>query len=118
MCWRSPKLVKFPWISSLNTLRILSGCAVLLTLGVIVLGALTRLLDAGLGCPDWPRCYGQWIPTATAKIASLSLAWIEMIHRYAVGLLSFLILIILSVLGMRKKYWQQRNIVIAGCLLI
>ncbi|HET7688516.1 MAG TPA: COX15/CtaA family protein, partial [Candidatus Macondimonas sp.] len=34
--------------------------ATVLTLGLVVLGAYVRLSDAGLGCPDWPGCYGHW----------------------------------------------------------
>ncbi len=41
--------------------------SLVLILGVIVLGAYTRLSDAGLGCPDWPGCYGHWDVPATAK---------------------------------------------------
>ena len=42
-----------------NTLFRLTLAAFLLTIVVVVLGAFTRLVDAGLGCPDWPGCYGH-----------------------------------------------------------
>jgi heme a synthase len=65
-----------------------------LTFDLIVFGAFTRLTDSGLGCPDWPGCYGSASPLgAQAPIAqaqaimptgpvTVSKAWIEMIHRY------------------------------------
>ena len=72
---------------------------VILALGVIVLGAFTRLVDAGLGCPDWPGCYGHVLwPVDAAEIAAANQAfpsapvetdktWPEMVHRYfATGL--------------------------------
>ncbi|WP_396588410.1 heme A synthase [Bermanella sp. R86510] len=67
---------------------------------VITLGALTRLLDAGLGCPDWPACYGHFIPKHNEAAAMFTLwefdsvkAWMEMIHRYAASLLGLSVII-------------------------
>lgn len=68
----------------------------LLTFIVIILGAYTRLKDAGLGCPDWPGCYGKIFAPLETK------AWIEMIHRYVAGTLSILILY-LAVQGIRLR---------------
>ena len=71
---------------------------------VILLGAWTRLTDAGLGCPDWPGCYGfahvpvsadhQQIANARFPDAPLQVerAWPEMVHRYGASSLGFLIL--------------------------
>jgi len=82
---------------------------------VVVLGAYTRLSDAGLGCPDWPGCYGQIsVPQTQAEIdpgsdlyASRPLeqgkAWKEMIHRYAAGSLGLLILV-LAILALRRRH--------------
>lgn len=88
------------------TIRTLALLAAPLALLVIVLGAFVRLSDAGLGCPDWPGCYGRIdVPQGAEQIekanaafpdrpVDVSKAWIEMIHRYAAAALGLLILAI------------------------
>lgn len=88
--------------------------ATLLTLCVVVLGAYVRLSDAGLGCPDWPGCYGTLtVPQSEAAIQHAQTAypdspvehhkaWKEMIHRYFAGTLGLLILAIF-LLGWRAR---------------
>lgn len=74
--------------------------AVLLALIVIVLGAYTRLSNAGLGCPDWPGCYGNMtVPEQIdhkefQRPLESGKAWKEMIHRYVAGTLGLVILLI------------------------
>lgn len=89
--------------------------ATLLALIVVLLGAYTRLTHAGLGCPDWPGCYGFIsVPNSEAQLAHAELhfpdapveahkGWSEMIHRYFAGTLGLLI----SVLAGRA--WVNRR---------
>lgn len=84
-------------------LRRLSLAATLLAFVVVVFGAYVRLTDAGLGCPDWPGCYGHITPAGAAQAAAdgrieadvhTGKAWNEMIHRYLASTLGLIILVI------------------------
>jgi heme A synthase len=70
----------------------------LLALCVIVLGGYTRLSNSGLGCPDWPGCFGHIAPTGSAEhyatASDVRKAWVEMIHRYAASTLGLIIVVI------------------------
>ncbi len=116
-----------------NTFKNIVLSAMILAFVVIVLGAYVRLTDAGLGCPDWPGCYGilLGVPTTEADIAlansdyeravEVGKAWREMIHRYFAGALGLLILAI-SVLLIRKNQHGQRHVfsavALSGLLLL
>lgn len=91
---------------SFSDIRKLVFVSILLAILVVSLGAYTRLTHAGLGCPDWPGCYGLIdVPETTEQIVTAEQAfperpvepekaWNEMIHRYFAGALGLLILLI------------------------
>ena len=84
------------------------------TFDLVVFGAFTRLSDSGLGCPDWPGCYGSSSPLgASQQIADASSAmpsgpvthnkaWIEMLHRYLASIVGALIVVLMALA------WRQR----------
>ncbi len=106
----------------------LTQITIIVTLFVIVLGAYTRLSHAGLGCPDWPGCYGRLVvPGDETRIAELSdlyperplepdKAWKEMIHRYAAGILGILILSLFLIAWVRRDVPGQ-PVWLPACLL-
>lgn len=74
--------------------RMLTLATIVLTFVVIVVGAYVRLSDAGLGCPDWPLCYGKAVPADIGDRDALARAWKEMGHRYLAGVLGLMIFLI------------------------
>ncbi|MBW8904356.1 MAG: COX15/CtaA family protein [Betaproteobacteria bacterium] len=98
-----------------RALRLLSIAAASLALVVVVLGAYVRLSDAGLGCPDWPLCYGKPLPAEIADAGAHAKAWKEMAHRYLAGTLGLLI-VALAVAAWRVR--RSRSIALAVVLLV
>jgi cytochrome c oxidase assembly protein subunit 15 len=102
------------------------------TFVVVVVGAFVRLTDAGLGCPDWPGCYGKATPAhAAADIAqavaaqggthgpvSVQKAWHEMFHRYLAGTLGLLILAIAVMAWMPRVRRDQAPWLASALLLL
>ena len=101
----------------------LSLAATLLAVVVVGLGAYTRLVHAGLGCPDWPGCYGfLTVPETSQEIAVAEMAypdapvevekgWAEMIHRYVAGSLLLLVLMI-AVISFRNRRIEGQPVVL------
>lgn len=99
---------------SFSDIRKLVFVSILLAILVVSLGAYTRLTHAGLGCPDWPGCYGLLDVPETSEQISLAeqafperpvepeKAWNEMIHRYFAGSLGLLILII-ALMSLKRR---------------
>lgn len=109
------------WMSSsINKYRKLVWIMVFLTFDLIVFGGFTRLTDSGLGCPDWPGCYGEANPfLAHAEISAAEAAmptgpvtvvkaWIEMIHRYlAMGIGALIMALLFTSI---IQYRRTRNV--------
>jgi heme a synthase len=101
--------------STQRRLAALTALTLFLTFDLIVFGSFTRLSDSGLGCPDWPGCYGEATPfgareeihAAQSALPSGPVtwgkAWIEMIHRYLAMTVGVLILV------MAATAWRERR---------
>ncbi len=111
-----------------KTFVTLTAFATVLALTVVVLGAFVRLSDAGLGCPDWPGCYGRAVVPSAATAVQVAneaypgrpveahKAWKEMVHRYFAGTLGMLIALI-AVSAWRRRRDPRQNVVLPTALV-
>ena len=114
------------WLRNRNApvarrLQVLTLVTLFLTFDLVIFGAFTRLTDSGLGCPDWPGCYGHASPVGaqvhieTAQKAmptgpvTHSKAWIEMIHRYLATGVGVLILTLTATTWLERKRIQRHD---------
>ena len=101
-------------------IRRLALVGALLCFGVVVLGGYTRLSNSGLGCPDWPGCFGHIAPTGSsaeyASQADVRKAWVEMIHRYFASTLG-LIIVAITVLSIRARRERGVSVIFSLVLL-
>ncbi len=104
--------------SDARRLKALTWLTLVLTFELVLVGAFTRLTDSGLGCPDWPGCYGSASPLGAAQHIQAaqtampdgpvthSKAWIEMVHRYmATGVGVLIVVLTLWTL----KVWRRQT---------
>jgi cytochrome c oxidase assembly protein subunit 15 len=104
-----------PRADAAGRLAALTALLLFLTFDLIVFGSFTRLSDSGLGCPDWPGCYGHASPIGAAadiRAAQTAMptgpvtfgkAWIEMIHRYLAMTVGALILLLAAL----SWFWHR-----------
>ena len=109
--WRSRDPDKF---------RKLAWVTAFLTLDLVMFGSFTRLTDSGLGCPDWPGCYGHSNPLSAGEPiraaqtaqptgpVTMTKAWIEMLHRYFAMAVGFLIIVLMVSSWLRWRRERPR----------
>jgi cytochrome c oxidase assembly protein subunit 15 len=101
--------------------RKLAWVTAFLTLDLVMFGSFTRLTDSGLGCPDWPGCYGHSNPLSAGEAirsaetalpsgpVTMTKAWIEMVHRYFAMGVGLLIVILATQAWMRWRRDSRRS---------
>lgn len=126
-------LAAYFWVKRENSrFRKLIALTTVMTFVLIILGAFVRLSDAGLGCPDWPGCYGNLTPHHSASDiraaesiqpggpVSMAKAWKEMAHRYLAMVVGALIAAIMFAAWRNRRAWKQSPILasLTGCAVI
>ena len=99
----------------LKRLQVLAVLTLFLSFDLVMFGAFTRLTDSGLGCPDWPGCYGSASPLGAHSEISAAQeamptgpvthgkAWVEMIHRYLATAVGGLIIVLTVSAWLRRR---------------
>ncbi len=87
-------------MDSYKRIQVISLIGIFLAFVVVGLGAWTRLVDAGLGCPDWPGCYGYvWMPETESEIEQANIAYPERQFEVEKAIPEVYIDILLELLG-------------------
>lgn len=102
--------------------KVLSGL-VLWGIVTVILGAFTRINDAGLGCPDWPGCFGAITAPMSGQELHQALkhyamdvpvtpykAWLEMIHRYAASIFGSIIMLLSAYMLIQEQNWFKKTL--------
>jgi cytochrome c oxidase assembly protein subunit 15 len=107
------------------TFRKFALASTLTTYFLIFIGGLVRVTGAGLGCPDWPKCFGRWIPPIhasqipqdfNAASFNFTLAWIEYVNRL-IGMITGILILITAILAI-KYYRNTKRIWVPALLAV
>jgi cytochrome c oxidase assembly protein subunit 15 len=108
----------------LRALRWTAGLAVALTFVLIVLGAVVRATNSGLSCPDWPTCYGHWLPLPgdVAALPDVGYTYgqimLEWAHRLLAGVILGPLILAIAILAWRQRERDPRLPWVGGALLL
>ncbi|HEX6115192.1 MAG TPA: COX15/CtaA family protein [Geminicoccaceae bacterium] len=105
----------------MRALRRATGLALLLTYAVIVLGAWVRASGSGLSCPDWPTCYGHWVPLPGEIPPDAGYAYyqvmLEWVHRLLAGVILGPLVLLIGWLAWRRRQDHPRMPAYAAALI-
>ena len=108
--------------ATMRALRRATGRALLLTYAVIVLGAWVRATGSGLACPDWPTCYGHWVPLPGEIPPDAGYAYdqvmLEWVHRLLAGVILGPLILLIGWLAWRARDQNPRIPVYAAVLFL
>lgn len=106
----------------MRALRWTSGAALVLTYALIVLGAWVRATNSGLSCPDWPTCYGHWVPLPGDIPADAGYSYLqvmlEWVHRLIAGVILGPLILVIGILAWRARGLSPRMPAYAGVLIL
>jgi heme A synthase len=105
-----------------RALRWTSGVGLVLTYGLIVLGAWVRATGSGLACPDWPTCYGHWVPLPGDIPTDVGYSYLqvmlEWLHRLVAGVILGPLVLVIGVLAWRASAARPRMPAYALALIV
>jgi cytochrome c oxidase assembly protein subunit 15 len=105
-----------------KALRWTSAVALVLTYGLIVLGAWVRATGSGLSCPDWPTCYGHWVPLPSEIPPEVGFSYLqvmlEWVHRLIAGVILGPLILVVGLLSWQAREQQPRMPAYAGALIV
>lgn len=108
----------------MNALRRTAGLAAVLVFGMIVLGGVVRTTNSGLSCPDWPTCYGYWLPLPSllAEVPDMGYDYyqvmLEWVHRLIGGMVLGPLTLVVAYLGWRHRAAHPRLAVLVVLMVV